>query len=80
MENILYYLPVLGVIALLYVLWKNAWVSKQDEGEANGYLDPHRKHTNSISRLCLHLANDPHCPFGSLVSYWGTKAVATSRS
>ena len=35
MENILYYLPVLGVIALLYVLWKNAWVSKQDEGEAN---------------------------------------------
>ena len=34
MENLLYYLPVLGVVALLFVLWKNAWVGKQDEGDA----------------------------------------------
>lgn len=34
MENIIYILPAFGVISLLYVAWKSAWVSKQDEGEA----------------------------------------------
>ena len=37
MENILNqlinYLPLFGVFALGFVIWKNAWVSKQDEGD-----------------------------------------------
>lgn len=32
MDNILYLLPVFGVLGLLFVLWKSAWVSKQDAG------------------------------------------------
>jgi len=32
MENILYLLPVFGVLGLLFVVWKSAWVSKQDAG------------------------------------------------
>jgi K(+)-stimulated pyrophosphate-energized sodium pump len=36
MENILNYmvdyLPLFGVLALGFVFWKNAWVSKQEEG------------------------------------------------
>ncbi len=35
MENLTYILPGFGVLALIYVLWKNAWVGKQDVGEAN---------------------------------------------
>ena len=34
MENIIYILPLFGVVSLLYVAWKSAWVSKQDEGDA----------------------------------------------
>lgn len=34
MENIIYILPAFGVVSLLYVAWKSAWVSKQDEGDA----------------------------------------------
>ena len=32
MENILYLLPVFGVLGLLFVVWKSAWVAKQDAG------------------------------------------------
>ena len=32
MENILYLLPVFGVLGLLFVVWKSAWVSRQDAG------------------------------------------------
>lgn len=34
MEIIVNYLPAFGVLALLFVFIKNAWVSKQDEGDA----------------------------------------------
>ncbi len=30
MEN---YLPVFGIIALVFVFYKNAWVTKQDPGD-----------------------------------------------
>ena len=32
MQTVSYVLPFLGVIGLLYVIWKSAWVSKQDAG------------------------------------------------
>ena len=32
MENILYLLPIFGVLGLLFVVWKSAWVNKQDAG------------------------------------------------
>ena len=32
MENILYLLPVFGVLGLLFVVWKSAWVERQDAG------------------------------------------------
>jgi len=32
MQNLLYSLPLFGVLGLLYVVWKSAWVSKQDAG------------------------------------------------
>lgn len=32
MENILYLLPAFGVLGLLFVVWKSAWVNKQDAG------------------------------------------------
>lgn len=32
MQNLLYYLPLFGVLGLLYVAWKSAWVSRQDPG------------------------------------------------
>jgi K(+)-stimulated pyrophosphate-energized sodium pump len=32
MENILYYLPGFGILGLLFVVWKSAWVSKQEVG------------------------------------------------
>ena len=34
MENIIYILPLFGVVSLLYVAWKSAWVNKQEEGDA----------------------------------------------
>lgn len=39
----LYVMPVLGIVSLLYVLWKSAWVTKQDAGndrmrEIAGYI------------------------------------------
>ena len=35
MEIIVSYLPLFGILALAFVFWKNAWVSKQDEGGEN---------------------------------------------
>ena len=32
MENILYLLPGFGILGLLFVVWKSAWVEKQDVG------------------------------------------------
>ncbi|MEP2667426.1 MAG: sodium-translocating pyrophosphatase [Cyclobacteriaceae bacterium] len=32
MQTVLYVMPILGVLGLLYVIWKSAWVSKQDAG------------------------------------------------
>lgn len=32
--NILYIMPLFGVLSLLYVAWKSAWVAKQDPGDA----------------------------------------------
>lgn len=32
MSEIIYTVPILGVIGLLYTLWKSAWVQKQDPG------------------------------------------------
>jgi K(+)-stimulated pyrophosphate-energized sodium pump len=34
MNNIIYVVPLFGVIALLYTAWRSAWVSKQDAGDA----------------------------------------------
>jgi len=34
MENIVMILPLFGIIALIFVAWKSAWVSKQSEGDA----------------------------------------------
>jgi K(+)-stimulated pyrophosphate-energized sodium pump len=34
LENIIYILPLFGVVSLLYVAWKSAWVNKQEEGDA----------------------------------------------
>ena len=32
MDNLIYAMPAMGVVALLYVAWKSAWVSKQEVG------------------------------------------------
>ena len=32
MESIMYFFPFMGVIALLFVVWKSSWVSKQEVG------------------------------------------------
>lgn len=32
MQTVLYVMPVLGVLGLLYVIWKSAWVNRQDAG------------------------------------------------
>jgi K(+)-stimulated pyrophosphate-energized sodium pump len=32
MQNLLYAMPVFGLLGLLYVVWKSAWVAKQDAG------------------------------------------------
>ncbi|MEQ8361453.1 MAG: sodium-translocating pyrophosphatase [Cyclobacteriaceae bacterium] len=32
MQRVLYVMPILGLLGLLYVIWKSAWVSKQDAG------------------------------------------------
>ena len=32
MDNLIYAMPAMGIVALLYVAWKSAWVSKQEVG------------------------------------------------
>lgn len=32
MQNIIYYIPLLGALALVYVAWKSKWIDKQDPG------------------------------------------------
>lgn len=32
MESIMYFFPAMGIIALLFVVWKSSWVSKQEVG------------------------------------------------
>ena len=32
MENVIYLMPALGALGLIFVLWKSAWVNKQDAG------------------------------------------------
>ena len=32
MDSIFYYIPLFGIVALLYTLWKTAWINKQDAG------------------------------------------------
>jgi K(+)-stimulated pyrophosphate-energized sodium pump len=32
MQNLLYSMPLFGVLGLLYVVWKSSWVAKQDPG------------------------------------------------
>ncbi|MCK5368972.1 MAG: sodium/proton-translocating pyrophosphatase, partial [Cyclobacteriaceae bacterium] len=32
MEGIMYFFPAMGVIALLFVIWRSSWVSKQEVG------------------------------------------------
>ena len=32
MQNLVYYLPLFGVLGLIYVAWKSAWVNRQDAG------------------------------------------------
>lgn len=44
MQNLLYSLPVFGLLGLLYVLWKSAWVNKQDAG------------TDKMKKIASHIA------------------------
>ncbi len=32
MENLLYYLPVFGILGIIFVVWKSSWINKQDAG------------------------------------------------
>lgn len=34
MDSLIYAMPAMGIVALLYVAWKSAWVSKQEVGSA----------------------------------------------
>ena len=45
MEIIVEFLPLFGILALGYVFWKNAWVSKQEEG------------TEKMSRIAKNIAD-----------------------
>jgi K(+)-stimulated pyrophosphate-energized sodium pump len=44
MQNILYSLPVLGLLGLLYVVWKTSWINKQDAG------------TDKMKKIAAHIA------------------------
>jgi K(+)-stimulated pyrophosphate-energized sodium pump len=44
MQNLLYALPVFGLLGLLYVVWKSAWVSNQDAG------------TDKMKKIASHIA------------------------
>ena len=32
MENLIYLIPISGVTAMIFALWKSSWISKQDPG------------------------------------------------
>ena len=44
MQNLLYYLPLFGILGLVYVVWKSAWVNKQDAG------------TDRMKKIAAHIA------------------------
>ena len=44
LDNLVYILPAFGVIALLFVVWKSAWVNKQEVG------------TEKMARIANHIA------------------------
>jgi K(+)-stimulated pyrophosphate-energized sodium pump len=44
MQTVLYSLPLFGLLGLVYVMWKSAWVSKQDAG------------TDRMKRIASHIA------------------------
>ncbi len=44
MQNLVYYLPLFGVIGLIYVIWKSAWVASQDAG------------TDKMKKISSHIA------------------------
>jgi K(+)-stimulated pyrophosphate-energized sodium pump len=44
MENVLYSLPVFGLLGLLFVVWKSAWIAKQDAG------------TDKMKKIAAHIA------------------------
>ena len=44
-QNLIYVIPVFGVIALLYTFWKSGWVSKQDVG------------TEKMSKIANHISD-----------------------
>ena len=45
MQNLVYYLPLFGVVGLIYVAWKSAWVNKQDAG------------TDKMKKIASHIAD-----------------------
>src|SRR5215510_10050516 len=44
MQTVLYSLPLFGVLGLIYVMWKSAWVAKQDSG------------TDKMKKIASHIA------------------------
>jgi K(+)-stimulated pyrophosphate-energized sodium pump len=44
MTNLLYFLPLFGVLGLLFVLWKSAWINRQDAG------------TDKMKKIANHIA------------------------
>jgi K(+)-stimulated pyrophosphate-energized sodium pump len=44
MENVLYFLPLFGLLGLLYVVWRSAWVARQDAG------------TDKMKKIASHIA------------------------
>lgn len=44
LQNVLYGLPVLGLLGLVYVFWKSSWITKQDEG------------TDKMKKIASHIA------------------------
>ena len=44
MQTVLYSLPLFGVLGLIYVMWKSAWINKQDAG------------TDKMKKIASHIA------------------------
>lgn len=45
MENVIYLMPALGALGLIFVIWKSAWVTKQDAG------------TDKMKEIAKHIAD-----------------------